>query len=323
MTSNASFLSINENSGVIFGLSTQDDVGVWWVNASVQDGNGGIDNIFFQITIKNINDIPEPINKEIQITLNEDENTTLNLDEYFVDEENDLLTYTSISSENILILIEGNIAFIYPKENWFGVEYITFIANDSRSSNFMELELKINSVNDPPIIRKINAWNAYYVDEYQLFSSTVEDNDLINGDKISYRWTSNISGEIGNEASINVSLPLGLHNITLIVEDIEGLKSSLSIDVLIVENNPIEHNHDDKKENHIFFIILLIIPIIIIIGIIFVYFNSKRKKSNKEIEAPIPFKKAPAIDSLSVSNSELLMDPNDAERGKVDMLPGR
>ena len=118
----------------------------------------------------------------------------------------------------------------------------------------------------------------------------------------------------------------------LIVEDIAGLKTSLSVEVLIEEHNSINHNHNDNNGNYGLIIILLIIFSLLIIGIIFGYVHFQRKKSINEIELPIPFKKAPAIDSLSVSNSKLLNDSDDAEihnkllnpkEEKIDKSPGR
>jgi len=58
LTTNAKWLSINSNTGVLNGTPKNDDVGIYSVNISVSDGNGGIGWHNFTLTVENVNDPP-------------------------------------------------------------------------------------------------------------------------------------------------------------------------------------------------------------------------------------------------------------------------
>jgi hypothetical protein len=58
LTSNAGFLSIISGTGVLSGTPTNVDVGSYYVNVSVSDGNGGSDYSNFTLTVINVNDPP-------------------------------------------------------------------------------------------------------------------------------------------------------------------------------------------------------------------------------------------------------------------------
>jgi hypothetical protein len=51
LNTNATWLSINSNTGVLNGTSTNVDVGWYWINVSVSDGDGGYDWANFTLTV--------------------------------------------------------------------------------------------------------------------------------------------------------------------------------------------------------------------------------------------------------------------------------
>jgi hypothetical protein len=55
LESNATWLSIDKNSGILTGTPTSSDVGSYWINISVFDSNGGVDFHYFTLTV-----LPEP-----------------------------------------------------------------------------------------------------------------------------------------------------------------------------------------------------------------------------------------------------------------------
>jgi len=57
--SNASFLTMNSSNGTLYGIPSNSDVGVWWVNVIVDDGNYGTDSLYFTLTVINKNDAPK------------------------------------------------------------------------------------------------------------------------------------------------------------------------------------------------------------------------------------------------------------------------
>ncbi|UCE36678.1 MAG: FG-GAP repeat protein [Thermoplasmata archaeon] len=59
VSTNASWLSFNSITGIINGTPINEQVGVYYVNISVEDGNGGWDSSNFTLDVLNTNDPPE------------------------------------------------------------------------------------------------------------------------------------------------------------------------------------------------------------------------------------------------------------------------
>ena len=72
LATNGSWLNIDKFSGILNGTPKNDDVGLWWVNVSVNDGNGGTGFSNFTLNVININDLPFIDTIDIN-TINEDE----------------------------------------------------------------------------------------------------------------------------------------------------------------------------------------------------------------------------------------------------------
>jgi hypothetical protein len=53
LNTNATWLSINPGTGVLSGIPLSTDIGWYWVNVTVDDGNGGYDSINYSITVEN------------------------------------------------------------------------------------------------------------------------------------------------------------------------------------------------------------------------------------------------------------------------------
>jgi len=69
LNTNASYwLDINLTTGIVQGTPDNDDVGEYWINVSVSDGEGGLDFTNFTLTVLNINDPPEIITQDVLIS---------------------------------------------------------------------------------------------------------------------------------------------------------------------------------------------------------------------------------------------------------------
>lgn len=78
----------------------------------------------------------------------------------FDDLDNDNLTYSIYGQENIIIdIIQQNGTIILnPVENWFGIEYITFYANDTFSTAAeVTVQVTVKPTNDLPVITQIGS----------------------------------------------------------------------------------------------------------------------------------------------------------------------
>jgi len=65
LATNATWLSLNNTTGVLNGTPTNEDVGTYLVNISVSDGNGGWDHTEFTLTVVNVNDPPVLFDEDV------------------------------------------------------------------------------------------------------------------------------------------------------------------------------------------------------------------------------------------------------------------
>jgi hypothetical protein len=66
MNTNSPFLTIDKKTGLLEGTPIEGDEGVYLVNVQVQDGNGGSDNLIFNLTVIGKNDRPSIISTDIK-----------------------------------------------------------------------------------------------------------------------------------------------------------------------------------------------------------------------------------------------------------------
>jgi hypothetical protein len=249
------------------------------------------------------------------------DDTTINLKTVFMDPNKDNMTFRCDGQENIEVTIfqETGAVALRPRSDWNGQETLKFYANDGKSPEVLEaVTVTITPVNDPPgpanIFSPIDG-AVYDHDTALKFSGFCTDIDEVYGDVLTYRWTSNISGEIGTgEALTDITLPSGKHLVTLEVADSAGATSSdtvkitfkvdpdsLKNDTKVNDTNgdvnqsgngkkPIDGDQtsdgDDKEGFNSLYLILLIIIVALIV--VFVLFMVMKKKKEAEAETPPP-----------------------------------
>ncbi|MFH1053168.1 MAG: hypothetical protein V1740_02010 [Candidatus Woesearchaeota archaeon] len=86
------------------------------------------------------------------ITLEKNSEATIDMDDYFSDPDNQTLSYTSTSPDNISVLILGNEVFLTPDNDFVGQNEIVFTADDSLESVSSNLAF-INVIDK---VRKVN-----------------------------------------------------------------------------------------------------------------------------------------------------------------------
>ena len=77
------------------------------------------------------NNMPLLVKEISNITIDKDENYTIDLSEYFSDTDGDALQYGAYETENLSVVIDEGVAVIIPDENFIGSRYMFFKANDS------------------------------------------------------------------------------------------------------------------------------------------------------------------------------------------------
>jgi len=279
LRTNAHFIDIDPSSGNLTGTPSNDDVGTWWVNVSVSDGNGGMDQINFSLTILNVNDIPELNKTEMTLTMDEDsDGTSIDLRDVFFDIDGDVLSYDHEDSNNLTISVEGTTVMITPDPDWCGIEIVEFTASDGHGSVSLNVTIDVKPINDAPTDAKIIAGSKYVEGEKQIVDSSAVDVDIPFGDELTYSWSSDISGEIGVGQSLDLSLPAGNHLITLTVTDKEGLSVTTTKEI---EVEPVEDNNG--SEVGLILIIILII-VVVLAALIFGFMIIRRKRNEGPVE---------------------------------------
>ena len=246
MKSDVAFLSMN--SGNISGMPRNADVGIHWVNVSVNDGKGGSNWLNLTLIVMNVNDAPNALNAVKAISIYEDStDVSIYIPSLFSDIDGDLLVYGVLSGKNITANILANKTLeLVPAPDWNGHETLTVSANDSHSSASMQLNVTVLSRNDAPTDAEITFIETTYVEGGpQRVQGLANDADLVYGDKLTFTWTTNRTGKIGEGPSRNLSLKAGYYTITLNVTDSKNAWTSISKPLVVLPKSTGNVTDDD------------------------------------------------------------------------------
>lgn len=154
---NASWLDINTSTGIVFGTPDNDDVGTYWVNVTVHDGNGGMRPINYTLTVKNTNDRPSITAKPGDIEYVE-EDSQYNFDFEYLDDDSDSIEWSiSTNASSSWLTIDpstGNLSGT-PKNEDVGWYLVNITADDGNDYAYVEFILTVNNTNDPPSIPQL------------------------------------------------------------------------------------------------------------------------------------------------------------------------
>ena len=153
----------------------------------VSDGVTEHLQIFVPINIEAVDDPIEFTTDTISVEMDEDGVLTVNLDNYTVNVDDDILVYTiSGQSEIIGYSLSGNELILAGNPDLFGVASYTINVSDGLNSSSSTLNVKINSVPDLPTVG----------------ISTID----VDGNTVSVLWTiSDRDGNIGLVYSVNMN----------------------------------------------------------------------------------------------------------------------
>jgi hypothetical protein len=127
-----------------------------------------------------------------------------------------------------------------PDRESIGVVVFNISVTDAEGeSDKIEITLEILNQNDPPIVSIISPPEYDELPTFRLgeridFEATVIDYDEIHGDIVTYKWTSDIDGELGTEKAISIDdLTVGEHVITFTAEDSDGEMGTTDLRLII------------------------------------------------------------------------------------------
>ncbi len=165
---------------------------------------------------------------------------SINFYHWFKDINNDPLYFSCIGQHHLNVTIHQNngTVTLKPEKNWNGKETLIIYANDSVYNISDNITITVTPVNDAPgpavIVEPQDGLKVENGTEIN-FSGICDDVDLIYGDRLTFKWYSNISNEFGEGKNLTgVILPPGNHQIRLEVSDIAGEKSIANLKITII-----------------------------------------------------------------------------------------
>ncbi len=248
----AAWLMINDTTGILNGTPTNDDVGDYWVNVTIDDGID-IDWTNYTLTVVQVNDPPTLLPDELPHAT-EDEF----YDQVFTAEDIDLpaqpifwiiMTNASWLNANITLhKINGT-----PTNDEVGGEFwVDVTVEDGQAIVNRNFTLIVDNVNDLPMITTEDVTTAI-IDELYEVGYEATDDDIIHGDVLTWAVDTNAAWlDINTTSGVLSGTPtvLGSHYVNVSVDDGHG-GSDYSNFTLMVEEPPIlnlppEINNTDK-----------------------------------------------------------------------------
>ena len=137
LETNASWLEFESSTGKLIGTPSNDEKGSYWVNVSIDDGNGGWDWTDYILTVIDTNDAPMIITENVTITY-EDDFYSVDYDVIDIDDPTIFVWYLetntswlSINKDNGIIIDDNPRAFadgisqIFKNINNYNLNYIS------------------------------------------------------------------------------------------------------------------------------------------------------------------------------------------------------
>jgi len=149
LATNASFLEMISDAGILRGTPTNGDVGVYWVRVWVDDGNGEKTSTEFNLTVTNVNDPPTITSRDM--TKVDQGSRYWNTYEVEDPDKGDTLTWTLDTVAKWLSL-DGPVLSGIPGPNDVGTFHVTITVSDKTgASDQRSFNLEVVNVNDPPV----------------------------------------------------------------------------------------------------------------------------------------------------------------------------
>ncbi len=174
-STDANWLTFDKSTAKLYGTPTNDDVGEYWVNVSIDDT---MDSDFtnFTLTVVNVNDVPVIIIEDIKI-IREDEYYENYYKATDVDSPQDSLSWNMQTNASWLDFEQSTAKLSgIPENEDVGESWVNISVSDGEYIDYSNFTLKVINVNDPPRIITVNNITAVEDDFYEM-SYKAEDVD--------------------------------------------------------------------------------------------------------------------------------------------------
>ncbi len=207
-TDASSWLDINHTSGTLFGTPLNNNVGLYWVNVTVKDNNGGAANRNYTLKIININDAPIITTNDIP-RATEDLLYNVDYEAIDIDPTNDLI-YWLFSTNAQWLTFNYSTAVLsgIPINKDVGTYWVNVTAVDNHSGTLSHnFTLIVDNVNDKPVINRTTIPKTFIEDEQIKMHIIANDIDPTN-DILSWNLETNADWiKFNNTSSLLSALP--------------------------------------------------------------------------------------------------------------------
>lgn len=250
LNTNATWLTFNRSKKLLSGFPLDNDVGSFWANITLNDGNGGLDHANLTFSIVGVDDAPFIDDPLENIEMMEDTDHLLDLSGWVIDVDDDVLGYSFTEGENITYTLDmmNQTVLISPSPNWNGFEMVKITAILKKTSLFQTILITVIPVNDAPYDLSIGISDDHIEENESFFiNGSAEDPDIGYGDKLNFTWYSTGMGDLGTDPSFEISLLAGSYLVWMNVTDEGGSWKNISREVTVHETIDDTVIPDDNK----------------------------------------------------------------------------
>jgi parallel beta-helix repeat protein len=278
-------MEIDQNTGIITWLPTNDQVGLNDVVVHVYDGNGGGTAQVFVVTVKNDNDLPI-ITSEPVTTAIEDKQYIYHVKADDVDTDEVLTYYLEDNPDGMEIESNSGKITWTPTNDQVGENRVSVLVLDRRGdSAVQEFTIEVKNVNDQPeiaskAITSLELGTNYFYDVDSIDIDRPEDELVYT--LIKYPIGMEINQETGEIVWTPTKEQLGSSEVTVQVSDGNGNdgKDSQTFVINVYQTEPVETDTEVKEgvsETTIYSVIGFIIILVIILLVLMAFYFRKRK----------------------------------------------
>ena len=185
LATDAAWLKINATTGILNGTPVNSNVGSWYVNVSVDDGNGGTDSTNYTLVVVNFNDRPSITTTDVTSAT---EKVKYQVDYQAADVDvGDVFTW-SLKTDAKFLKINATSGRLNgtPMNDDVGSYYVNVTVKDQGLlSDFHNFTLPVANVNDPPVWKNVPPAEVK-VNSLQVYTFDVNATDIDKGDKLVY-----------------------------------------------------------------------------------------------------------------------------------------
>jgi len=243
LRTDATWLKMNQMTGILSGTPTKDDVGTFSVNITFNDGHGGKAYTEFSLTVENVNDPPEITSSDL---LRIDQDELYNVQYFALDPDpDDILTWNAetdaewLSMDTATGVLSGT-----PENDDVGIYSVNVSVTDTGSLfDFSTFQLEVQNINDRPVWIDVPMNTS--IDEGQVYTYDVNATDVDVDDEVTY-WIMSYP-----EANISINSTTGVITWKATREPFTEEPYQLNVQVRITDGEEmVSHNFNiDLKLN--------------------------------------------------------------------------